>query len=55
MRIDAPGTEVRGEPFRGNGRVAVAGESANFVEMVPGILGTLKTLGALGFGFLEIR
>jgi len=55
LGIDAPGTEVGGEPFGRNGRVAIASEGTKFVEVIPGVLGAFEALGALGFGFLGLE
>jgi len=38
LGVDAPGTEIGGEPLRRNGGVAAAGEFADFVEVQPGVL-----------------
>lgn len=53
LGVDAPGTEIRGEPFGRNGGVALASEIADFVEMEPGVLLALEALDALGFGFFD--
>jgi len=51
LGIDAPRAEIRGQPFRGDGRVTEASEFADFVEVLPRILGAFKTLDALSLGF----
>ena len=51
LGVNAPGTEVGAEPFGRNGIEAGAGELLDFVEMVPGVFGTLEALDALGLGF----
>ena len=52
LGVNAPRAEISAEPFGGYGIVALAGEVANFVEMIPGVFFALETLDALGFGFL---
>jgi len=51
LGVNAPGTEIGAQPFRGNGAVALTSEGADFVEMIPGISFALEALDALGFGF----
>ncbi len=51
LGVNAPGTEIGAGPFRGDGIETVAGELLNLVEMVPGVLGALEALDALGLGF----
>jgi hypothetical protein len=53
LGINTPGAEVGAEPFGRNRSVPGARERANLVEMLPSILGVLKTLDALRFGFFD--
>src|SRR5712692_10009741 len=52
LGVNTPGTEVGAEPFGRNGSVSVPRELADFVEMVPGVLGPLEAFNALCFGLL---
>ena len=51
LGVNAPGTEIGGEPFRWDGGVAAAGKFLDFVEVLPAVLCALEALDALGFGF----
>ena len=50
LGVNAPPAEVRA-PFLRDRRAAVAGEGANLVDRVPGILLALQAFGSLRFGF----
>src|SRR5208337_3055520 len=53
LGVDAPGAKVGAEPLVGNRGVALTGELANFIEMVPGVFFAFEAFDALGFGFLD--
>jgi hypothetical protein len=53
LRVDAPSAEIRADPLRRDGGVAAAGELANLVKMVPGILFAFEAIDALGFGLCD--
>jgi hypothetical protein len=55
LRVNTPRTEIGAKPLRGNGRVALASEFADFVEVLPGIFLALETLDPLGLGFFDFQ
>ena len=55
LRVDAPGAEIRAEPFRGNRLVALAGKLPNFIKVLPGVLLPFESFDPLGLRFLANR
>ena len=53
LGVYAPGTEIRPEPLGRDGTEPIAGERADFVEVLPGILFPFEPLHLLRFGFLD--
>ena len=53
LSVNTPGAEIGAKPFGRDGAEALAGEFADFVEMLPGIFGAFEALDALGFGFFD--
>src|SRR5208282_5658303 len=54
LRIHSPPLKIKAEPLWKDGAVSTAGELANLVETLPGILLALQPLRALRFGFLHL-
>src|SRR5208337_5138495 len=52
LRVDAPGAEVRAEPFRWDRLVALTGKFADLIEAFPGVLLAFESFDPLGLGFL---
>src|SRR5260221_14442496 len=53
LRVDAPGTKIRTQPFRWNRSVTLPRKPPDLIEMLPGILLPFQSLDALRFAFLD--
>src|SRR6202158_235015 len=53
LRVNAPRTKIRAQPFEWNRSVPLPRKRANLIEMLPGIFLAFQSLDALRFGFLH--
>src|SRR5258708_27908416 len=53
LRVDAPRTEIRTQPFRWNRSVTLPRKRPDLIEVLPGILLSFQSLDALRFAFLD--